>query len=50
MHDPRSASRGPEVGRWLVVAALILTGLALYFWFAPASRPVAPPVVETEAP
>lgn len=51
MHDPRSVSRGPEMGRWLIVAALILAGVALYFWFAPSSRPVAPPATsETAAP
>ncbi len=43
MHDVRPVSRGPEMGRWLMVAALILTGIALYFWFAPRSHPVAPP-------
>ena len=50
MHDARPVSRGPEMGRWLMVAALILVGIALYFWFAPSSPPVAPPAHETEAP
>lgn len=51
MHDVRPGSRGPEMGRWLMVAALILAGLVLYFWFAPSSRPVAPPAgAETAAP
>jgi hypothetical protein len=31
-----------------MAAALILLGIALYFWFAPSSRVAAPPVVETE--
>jgi hypothetical protein len=31
-----------------MVAALILLGIALYFWFAPSSRPAAPPTVELE--
>ena len=31
-----------------MVAALILLGLALYFWFAPSSPPAAPPTVEAE--
>jgi hypothetical protein len=51
MNDARSASRGPEMGRWIAVAALVLAGLALYFWFAPSSRPVAPTAgTETVAP
>jgi hypothetical protein len=31
-----------------MVAALILLGIALYFWFAPSSRPAAPPTTELE--
>jgi hypothetical protein len=45
---PAPSSRGSDTGRWLLIAALILLGIGLYFWFAPASRPAAPPVVETE--
>ena len=48
--DERSAvSRGPDRGRWLMVAALILLGIALYFWFAPSSRPAAPPTVRSRS-
>ncbi len=37
--------------RWVLVAALILLGIALYFWFAPSSQPVAPPAgVEADPP
>jgi hypothetical protein len=51
MNDAGSAQRGPEMGRWIAVAVLILAGLALFFWFAPSSRPVAPPAgSETAAP
>jgi hypothetical protein len=48
--DDRSAplSRGPDRGRWLMVAALILLGVALYFWFAPSSPSAAPPALEVE--
>lgn len=49
MHQPRPAARGPEMGRWIMVAALILAGVALYFVFAPSSVPVAPPDT-SEAP
>ena len=45
---PASSSRGPDQGRWLLIAALILLGIALYFWFAPGSRPAAAPLVEVE--
>ncbi|MBA3316608.1 MAG: hypothetical protein H0T50_00755 [Gemmatimonadales bacterium] len=45
---PASHSRGPDGGRWLTVAALVLLGIGLYFWFAPSSRPAAPPSVEAE--
>jgi hypothetical protein len=31
-----------------MVAMLILVGIALYFWFAPASPPAAPPAVVEE--
>jgi hypothetical protein len=48
--DDRSAplTRGPDRGRWLMVAALILLGVALYFWFAPSSPSAAPPALEVE--
>jgi hypothetical protein len=45
---PAPVSRVPDRGRWLVIAALILLGIGLYFWFAPSSPPAAPPSVESE--
>ena len=45
---PAPISRGLDWPRWLVVAALVLLGIALYFWFAPSSQPAAPAAVETE--
>jgi hypothetical protein len=48
MNERPLPSRGPEVGRWVAVAVLILVGIALYFWFAPSSPPAAPPVAESE--
>jgi hypothetical protein len=48
MNERPVPSRGPEVGRWLVVAVLILAGIALYFVFAPSSPPAAPTAVEME--
>jgi hypothetical protein len=43
MNEERSAVRGPELGRWLFVAALLLLGLVLYFRYAPRSQPPARP-------
>jgi hypothetical protein len=48
MNERPAPSRGPEVGRWIVVAALILAGIALYFWFAPSSTPAALPGLGAE--
>jgi hypothetical protein len=48
MNERPVPSRGPEVGRWVLVAMLILVGIALYFWFAPSSPPAAPPGVSAE--
>ena len=49
MTDERTEIRGADMGRWLLVAALVVIGIALYFVFAPDSRPVATPSVQ-EAP
>jgi hypothetical protein len=35
----------PELTRWLVVAAVILAGVALNLWLAPRTAPLAPPSV-----
>jgi hypothetical protein len=43
MHEERNSIRGPELGRWLVVAAVLLIGLALYFVYAPRTDPPARP-------
>jgi hypothetical protein len=40
-HEP-TASRGPELGRWILVSLLLLIGLALFFMYAPSSSPPAP--------
>jgi hypothetical protein len=44
MTDERRPLRGSELGRWLVIALLILLGIGLFFRFAPGTHPVAPPV------
>lgn len=47
-HEP-TVARGPELGRWILVSLLLLIGLALFFMYAPASRPPVPPAAH-EAP
>ena len=44
MSEERTAARGPELGRWIFVAALLLIGVVLYFVYAPGSKPPARPV------
>ena len=44
-HD-RVELSGSELIRWLVVAALIIAGIGLFFYFAPSTEPVVPPSVE----
>ena len=48
MSEERSSVRGPELGRWLFVGALLLIGLVLYFLYAPGSTPPAPPAPREE--
>lgn len=43
MHGSEPAVRGPHMGRWLLLAALLLLGIALFFWYAPTTQPTAPP-------
>ena len=50
MEQERAELRGSELIRWLVVAALIVAGIGLFFYFAPSSRPVVPPSVEESGP
>ena len=43
MSNEPAVSRGPELGRWILVSLLLLIGLALFFMYAPGSVPPAPP-------
>jgi hypothetical protein len=43
MSQERIDARGPELLRWMLVAALLAVGLVLFFIYAPASDPPAPP-------
>ena len=50
MEHERVELSGSELIRWLVVAALIIVGIGLFFYFAPSSKPVVPPSVDESAP
>jgi hypothetical protein len=46
MDDDRVVLSGSELVRWMVVAAIIIAGIGLFFYFAPSSEPAVPPSVE----
>lgn len=35
-----------QLARWLVIAAVVVAGIALYFWLAPTTPPVARSAIE----
>ena len=49
MDDDRIEMSGSELIRWLIVVAIIIAGIGLYFYFAPSTKPAVPPSVQ-EAP
>ena len=49
MDDDRVVLTGSELVRWMVVAAVIIAGIVLFFYFAPSTEPAVPPSVQ-EAP
>lgn len=46
MDHEREVVTGSELIRWIIVAALIIVGIGLFFYFAPTTRPVVSPTVE----
>jgi hypothetical protein len=46
MDDDRVVLSGSELVRWLVVAAIIIAGIGLFFYFAPSTKPAVPPSVQ----
>lgn len=49
MSQERMVARGPELVRWILVAAVLVVGLVLFFIYAPLSDSPAPPAAH-EAP
>jgi hypothetical protein len=49
MDQDREVLTGSELARWIIVAVLIIAGIALFFYFAPSTRPVVPPTVQEQA-
>jgi hypothetical protein len=46
MDDDRVALSGSELIRWMIVAAIIIAGIGLFFYFGPSSKPAVPPTVQ----
>jgi uncharacterized BrkB/YihY/UPF0761 family membrane protein len=46
MDQDRESLTGSELVRWLIMALLIIVGIGLFFYFAPATEPVVPPTVQ----
>jgi uncharacterized BrkB/YihY/UPF0761 family membrane protein len=46
MDDDRVVLSGSELVRWMIVAAIIIAGIALFFYFAPSTKPAVPPSVQ----
>ena len=46
MDDDRVVLSGSELIRWLIIAVVIIAGIALFFYFAPDSDPAVPPSVQ----
>lgn len=50
MADERPRIPAADLGRWLLVAALLLAGIALYFRYAPGAEPLVHPALPEAAP
>lgn len=46
MDEDRVVLSGSELVRWMIVAAIIIAGIGLFFYFAPSTKPAVPPSVE----
>lgn len=43
MHGPAPAPRAPQMGRWILIAVLLVLGIALFFIYGPSTEPAARP-------
>jgi len=50
MADERSRIPTGEMARWLLVLVLLLTGIALYFRYAPHAQPIVIPTTQESTP
>jgi hypothetical protein len=50
MDKDRVELSGSDLLRWAVVAAIIIAGIGLFFYFASSTEPVVPPTVQESAP
>jgi hypothetical protein len=46
MENDQVTLAGSELARWIVVVALVIAGIGLFFYFAPSTQPAVPPSVE----
>ena len=46
MDDDKVQLSGSELVRWIIIAAIIIAGIGLYFYFAPSTPPAVPPSVQ----
>lgn len=46
MDEDRVVMSGSELLRWLIIAAVVIAGIGLFFYFAPSTEPAVPPSVE----
>jgi len=49
MDQDREVLTGSELGRWVMVAVLIIAGIALFLYFARSTQPVVAPTVQEPA-
>jgi multidrug efflux pump subunit AcrA (membrane-fusion protein) len=46
MENDQVTLAGSELARWMIVAAVVIAGIGLFFYFAPSTQPAVPPSVE----
>ena len=50
MADERADVAPPELARWIVIAAVVIVGIVLYFRLAPSTHPVVAPAGQEATP